>query len=177
MRGMIFINAFNNVYDFHLKITKGNTYIKNNLVEQDVFLFGRPFHEDKHVLISKFKNSNLNEFLTHESLNSIGNYLLIRVNKKQIELITSIGFSGGYIKNDDSLIESSIYLKKLLKKNNLSVDSNHIISYLKNAIQYMPSYTTPFKNIERLKPGCYLKFVNDEIVKNNTYIDYFNEKK
>ena len=163
--------------DFNIKIINNSRNILKNK-EKKVCIFGNSFHLTKKELHDKYLNNSIEDFLSFEAANSIGNYLIF--DKINYNIITSIGYCGGYIYQNKNIIQCSTLLSNILKNigyNNLEINKNRLIRFLEKPIQEMLPISTIFENIERILPAMVIHISNENIYRyvypfkyiNNTY--------
>jgi len=154
--------------------TKDET--KKTEASATVQLFGYSYHLKTDDVIVKYLDFPLEEFLAYEARYSLGNYILVDLKSKDnqiIRIITSIGYSGGYIFNNNKYLFLSSILSSVLKHLNnkeIHIIEDSLLRYITIPLQFQLPFSTIFRNINRLPPAYIMEVKDGIISRKETYL-------
>jgi hypothetical protein len=119
-------------------------------------VYGKNIEEKKEL----YKNINADKFAERDSYESGGDYVLVDTRQKEDIIISSPGFSSGYIhKEKKTIVTTSLgSLVKILKeKGKCEIVYDRLRSLLNNGTAERPGALSIFKNVVRLTPSSFMK--------------------
>jgi len=133
---------------------------------------GRIFHKSPKNLISDYRSKPLSEYLDFEMRNSAGDYALIENAGKDAVIITSPGFSGGYIQtiNNISVGRTLHAVLSDLEREDISFSQKKLQFYIDHDQTDQLPHSTIFGQIYRLPPGAVMQISDSDIVRKYTYV-------
>jgi hypothetical protein len=150
--------------DFTVDLTAGEELLR---------VIGEPLHTTASALIAQYQNKDIDEFLQLEATRSCGSYIILDQTKDRVRLITSPGFSAGYIDQTTHFLSTEI--GELLDKRDAGepliddVGTAFWFSF-EGRSPYSSSWRTPFQNIHKLKPGLVGEFKDGKWSKMRSYL-------
>lgn len=140
-----------------------------------LFLFGQPLHETPTELMKLYSAMSLESFQHFEARNSIGNYVIFDDRADAGIIITSLGYSGGYIGYGEDELTFTTLLSDALsyQKGEFYIDEfglSYLLSKSTGSAANLLPFTTMFKNIHRLPPSSTVKFSGGKVTKLASYL-------
>jgi hypothetical protein len=137
----------------------------------EMTVFGIPFHKSEKDLIKSYINNSRKDFFKMEQRRSCGNYILYDGrDSESIKLITSPGYSSGYIYDSKSTIRVSSLLSRVVeswRENQESVDTDYLRVFLN---EQRPFQGTPFGGVSQLRPASFYQIELGEITEEKSYL-------
>jgi hypothetical protein len=153
------------VTDLSLEITDGEIVTSGNGVRDSVRVIGEPLHEPAEDVVDTYRDFALDEFLASERRRSCGKYVVVDSGGvDRIDVITSIGYCGGYAASFQDVVYVSTLLRDVLserRRDDVRIDVPALLRYFDRNQAYRTPFTTPFHDVFRL-PGATHLTVTDE---------------
>jgi hypothetical protein len=126
--------------------------------DDEIWLEGSPFHKKSEKILQDYQNSSLDEFLKKEATSSAGDYIIVDTTADHVKIISSTQFAGGYVCPNEFLVSRT--LSPLLQNiNDIKLNSHYMVRFLEKKQTQIPPFSTIFKGVKRLLPGC-VHFLN-----------------
>jgi hypothetical protein len=153
----------------HLDIVCSDNGIRG--APSKIEVFGTPLHSSKKELIEDYINNSRKDFFQREQLESCGNYVLYDGrNSEAVQLITSPGYSSGYVYADKSSTRVSNLLSHAVEawgKGERSINKDYLKLFLN---KQRPFQGTPFKNVSQFRPASFYRIESGEITEERSYL-------
>ena len=144
-----------------------NNYYNGAILEKKVHILGNPLHKSRYELIKLYVNDAL-EYKRYESAHSCGSYLLID-NRNSLQIITSSGFTGGYLVMSGNNVYLANTLNQLLRINPISINMSSLLRYLSEHHTHMFPMSSIFNGVSVVPPFVHLSIDDGEIRSQKCY--------
>lgn len=122
--------------------------------------------------IEKYRAQPLERFLTTEVRLSLGDYLLLDAEGEQTRVVTSLGYSGGYlVEADETTFLVSTLREAVSILPEIELNEEVVRQFITCNINSLPMYSTILKDVTRLPSGYVVEIEEGAIKRRYGYFD------
>lgn len=139
-----------------------------------VRVYGDPFHETRESLVRDYLDLPTADFLAAEARRSCGSYVLVSTKSGEMEVVTSPGYCGGYVRETPTEVVVATTLLDALAGvpvTDLELDEAFVRHFLDHEpMKNRLPLSGLFHEVTRLPPGAHLTVVDGEIDALHSYL-------
>lgn len=145
-------------------------HLDSAAVLDGVTVVGTPLHRSEEALVTTYRGSSLDEFLSFEARYSMGSYVLIDPSIPR--LVTAPGYAGGYLREHDDGVDAATTLGTIrdAAESRVDVRDETLAQYVTHHEMLLPPFRSLYADTDRLPPAYLFEFGGDGVERRRAYI-------